>query len=69
MKTQTKWAAMKITRKSHEAAQKLLKQVSIRGWASYGADRDDVPTMGGIIEECIRQFELHAAQRAKLQST
>jgi hypothetical protein len=55
-------AVVKLQRETYDAIKALLSHVSRNGWASVGIERDDPPSIGGLIDESVR---LLAARQKK----
>lgn len=49
------WKSVRIPAEALTLIQELHSVVIRHGWTALGATREDVPTMGALLEECVRQ--------------
>jgi hypothetical protein len=61
--SQTERAVVKLPAETHRQAKGALAQVARYGWADFGIDRDDPPTLGSVIEEAIKLLMARSARR------
>lgn len=48
---------IRIPAEAHEHAKRLAAKVARDGWRSLGVDRDDLPTLGAVIQEALARIE------------
>ena len=53
-KPQPDMTTVRLTIDVHRQAKDILQALSRNGWASFGIDRNDPPSMLGVVEEAIR---------------
>jgi hypothetical protein len=45
-----------LNKEQHQQLRAILESLSRHGWASFGIDRSDPPTMQAVMEEAIRSL-------------
>jgi hypothetical protein len=55
-KPQPDMTTVRLTIDIHRQAKGILEALSRHGWASFGIDRSDPPTMLAVVEEAIRSL-------------
>lgn len=53
-KPQPDMTTVRLTVDLHRQAKEIMQALSRNGWASFGIDRSDPPSMLNVIEEAIR---------------
>lgn len=56
---------VKVPTSAYDLAQELLKEAASGGWHCLGINRNDVPTLGALIEEGLKALKPKPAEVAE----
>lgn len=56
---------VKLSQETKEVARRIVAELSLKGWESYGIRRDDPPSLYGVVEEGIKLLAARSPGKGK----